>query len=415
LRGRQAAVRASREPATASDRALASPPYDFDRVVAPMTVEKFLAEYFGKKTLVLHRQRPDYYADLLSVQMLDDFLRVRRPLASRVFAVDARREITADDYTLADDRIDVARLYQLFADGATITFRQMQNVLPPLAALCRQAEHFFNCPFHTNVYYTPAQAQGFKTHHDTHDVFVLQVTGSKRWRLYDPVVPLPLVGQVFDEKWCEVGPMVDEFTLQAGDLFYCPRGIPHDAHSTDEPSLHITFGALVNTWAEVMIEAMAGACLSDPAFRVSLPPGYAMDRVPPATLEATFRGLVERFAQIAELAPALDGIADEFVASRDPVVPEQRRQMVALDAVTADSWVGARPGLIYRCRQDETAVYLRCHALELTLPRRATAALVYALETERYRVRDLPGNLDDAGKLVLVRRLIREGLVMSVP
>jgi hypothetical protein len=29
-------------------------------------------------------------------------------------------------------------------------------------------------------------------------------------------------------------------------------------------------------------------------------------------------------------------------------------------------------------------------------------------------VRDLPGNLDDAGKLVLVRRLIREGLLQPL-
>ena len=35
----------------------------------------------------------------------------------------------------------------------------------------------------------------------------------------------------------------------------------------------------------------------------------------------------------------------------------------------------------------------------------------YALETHRFRVRDLPGNLDDSGKEVPVRRLIREGLV----
>src|SRR4249919_3484068 len=37
-----------------------------------------------------------------------------------------------------------------------------------------------------------------------------------------------------------------------------------------------------------------------------------------------------------------------------------------------------------------------------------------ALTTERFRVRDLPGNLDDAGKLVLVRRLIREGLLQPL-
>ena len=32
-----------------------------------------------------------------------------------------------------------------------------------------------------NAYITPPENQGFAAHYDTHDVFVLQVSGSKRW------------------------------------------------------------------------------------------------------------------------------------------------------------------------------------------------------------------------------------------
>ena len=40
---------------------------------------------------------------------------------------------------------------------------------------------------------TPAgDAQGFDYHHDTHDVFVLQVSGRKRWVIHPPVTRLPL-------------------------------------------------------------------------------------------------------------------------------------------------------------------------------------------------------------------------------
>lgn len=393
---------------------LVSPGYAFDRVIAPMQVEKFLTEYFGQKILVVHRNQPNHYGDLLSIKALDDFLTVRRPLSSRVFAVDARREISTDDYTLADERIDVVRLYQLFAEGASISFRQMQDLMPAFANLCRGAEQLFNCPFHTNVYFTPAHAQAFQTHHDTHDVFVLQIAGSKRWQVYDPVIPLPLVGQVFEGNENRLGPVVDEFTLRAGDLFYCPRGLPHDAHATDEPSLHVTFGALVYTWAEVMIEAMAEVCLAEPAFRASLPPGYATDGAALPMLEATFQNLVERFSKTAKLERAINGIADEFVSSRGALVPEQRRQAAAIDAVTLDTLVGGRFGLIYRCYQTDDIIKLRCHSTEITFPSRAAMAVVHALETRRFPVRDLPGNLDDDSKLVLICRLIREGLVMTV-
>ncbi|MCC2111929.1 MAG: hypothetical protein KDJ16_07840, partial [Hyphomicrobiales bacterium] len=51
---------------------------------------------------------------------------------------------------------------------------------------------------------------------------------------------------------------------------------------------------------------------------------------------------------------------------------------------------------------------------EVSLPAHAAAAVRYALETDRFRVADLPGTLDDAGKLVLARRLVREGLLRII-
>ena len=50
-------------------------------------------------------------------------------------------------------------------------------------------------PVQANAYATPAGAQGFAVHHDTHDVFVLQVAGEKRWLVYEPALELPLKDQ----------------------------------------------------------------------------------------------------------------------------------------------------------------------------------------------------------------------------
>jgi ribosomal protein L16 Arg81 hydroxylase len=393
---------------------LISPQKALGRVIAPVPVEQFLVDYFEQRTLVLHRERTDYYSDLLSIETLDDFLAATRLVHPQIITVGTRREISPEEYTLSDGQIDVVRLYNLFAEGATISFRQVQDWLPALSDLCRRAEQLFNCPFHTNVYYTPANTQGFQTHHDTHDVFVLQVAGSKQWRVYEPVIRLPLPGQGFEEIKSRLGPVSEEFTLRAGDLFYCPRGFPHDARATDEASLHITLGALLRSWAEVMIEAMAGICLQDAKFRASLPLGYATGGVAPAVLEATFRELAERFSSSAQLAPAIEGIAEDFISSRRPLVPRQRHQILALDSLTLSSWVGVRPGLIYRFYELEDTIRLHCHATELTFPRRAAAALVYALGSPRFRVRDLPGDLDKAGKLLLVDRLIREGILTTL-
>ena len=93
-----------------------------------------------------------------------------------------------------------------------------------------------------NAYLTPATAQGFAVHHDTHDVFVLQVAGRKRWRVYEPVFELPLKDQRWSPELGDPGPPRDEFTLEAGDTLYLPRGWPHEAFAADEESLHLTVG-----------------------------------------------------------------------------------------------------------------------------------------------------------------------------
>ena len=239
-----------------------------------------------------------------------------------MFLVDAARKLSAEDYTLAsadtEGSLDLPRVYELYRTGATISLRHLHESMPELAALCRAVEKVFSSHFQTNIYLSPPNAQGFATHFDSHDVFVLQVAGSKIWTLYDTLIELPLHAQGFEKDKHIPGPATRDLTIRAGDLFYCPRGLFHSARSTDEPSLHITLGLIGKTWADVLMEAVSAACLSSPAFRANLPAGFANPGFEPAEAKATFRTLVEQFARAAELEPVLERFAEDFVTSRRP-------------------------------------------------------------------------------------------------
>ena len=131
--------------------------------------------------------------------------------------------------------VDPDRVANAFAEGATIVLQALHHTWLPLARFCRELEAELGAGVQANSYYTPRRSQGFAVHHDTHDVFVLQVAGEKHWRVYDPLLELPLKNQRWSKELGEAGPAVLELTLRAGDTLYLPRGWLHDA-LTSEPT-----------------------------------------------------------------------------------------------------------------------------------------------------------------------------------
>jgi len=387
----------------------------FEWLLEPITPQAFFAESYERQPLLIARSEPRRFEPILNLSAIDRFLATTSPCHPDVFLVDAARKLDAADYTLADPdaagQLDLSRVYELFRTGATISVRRLHESLPELGALCRAVEKVFSGHFQTNIYLSPPAAQGFGTHFDSHDVFVLQVAGSKVWTLYDTLIELPLHGQAFDKAKHQPGPPTREVTIRAGDLFYCPRGLFHSARSTAETSLHITLGLIGKTWADVMLEAVSAACLAAPAFRRNLPVGFANPDFDIGAARATFRALVDSFAAEADLALILQKLAEDFVTSRRPDLTGALQEIEQGAAVARDTRLVARPHLAYRLNENSNEVTLLFGASRLTLPAAAAEPLRFALAGAPFRVNDLPGRLDEAGKVVLARRLLREGLL----
>ena len=390
-------------------------PLSMAHLLKPISLETFLSRYYEREPLIIDRDTPSHYDGLITVDALEDIICATALTSDDILVVDDSREIDPEDYICADEKIDAVRVQRLFDEGATISLRQMQNKVPSLATLCRSAEQQFSCAFQANLYFSPPNAQGFKTHHDTHDVFILQILGSKHWQKYEPVVPLPLRGQGYYWETPPDGPPVTDFTLRPGDLFYCPRGIPHNARASQEASLHISVGAMVGTWAELLLEVVADVALRDPAFRASLPPGYVTNDVAPEVLGKTLQDLLARLQLQAPPRHVLGMMADRFIIGRPALISGQSRTLLAAAALTLESRVGGRPGLLYRMSEHRKKITLVCNSRQIAFPRFTASSLKFALCSPSFLVRDLPGSLSDSGKIVLIRRLMREGLVITVP
>jgi len=381
----------------------------------PVSPEDFLADYWESRPLVLHRNRPDAFQRLLSVQAIDDFLASRNLHHPDVSMVNYSRKLDTEAYTFPSGLLDVAAVHREFAAGSTLVLSALETELPALFGLTRALEAELSTRFQANIYCTPANAQGFHPHYDSHDVIVLQVQGRKRWMLYDSPLELPYRRQEFHPDAVETGPLSAEFTLEPGDVLYIPRGLMHDARSLDGTSLHITLGVLFTSVTELLAEALSQLGLRERAFRHGLPVGFARAGFDRTDTVASLRALLQRLATEADLDGVLGHFAEDFIATRHPHLPGQMAQLAALEALSLDSLVAPRPSLIYRVVAAENQTVLHLYGSTVRLPAHAAEALSWSLaQTASYRVGDTAGELDDEGKLVLARRLVREGALYAV-
>jgi hypothetical protein len=152
----------------------------------------------------------------------------------------------------------------------------------------------------------------------------------------------------------------------------------------------------------------------DPAFRHALPPGFAAPGFDATAQQAMFDALMAKIAAEAPVEKLFEGFKQDFLTGRVPRVQGQMAQMARLPGLTVDAVVGARPHLIYDLTHlaEDGQARLVCCGAEILLPDHAMEPLAYAVSTPSFRIADMPGDLDDAGKLVLVRRLVREGLML---
>lgn len=385
--------------------------FSFQDIIAPWKPTDFIASHYEKAPLHLQRNNPTYYDGLLTLDDIDRHLTHVGHYFPDIAVANALGDIATSEYTFPNRRIDKARVFQLFDQGCTIVMRRMHLAVPALAALARSAEQFFGCEFQCNAYFTPpGNAQGFKIHYDTHEIFAIQVLGSKHWRLYGTPVALPLGGQDFDRNVVDPGERTGEFVLRAGDLYYLPRGLVHDAVAVEEPSVHITLGMLSQTWTELMIEAMLSVCHENVEFRRNLPIGALGPNADDFAIERSFQDLVGLFAAKAKAGDALERFRDAFVSTRQPLAWGRSSDMLRLSQITTDTMVGIRSEIIHRLLDREDKVVLHVHSSEISFPAAARPALEFALNGRAFRVGDVP-LADDGSRLILVRRLVKEGVL----
>ncbi|OEJ21258.1 cupin [Streptomyces agglomeratus] len=185
-----------------------------------------------------------------------------------------------------------AEFHARLAEGASLVIDAIDQIHPPVREAAAGLERFFRTPVQVNAYASWTAEEGFGTHWDDHDVVVLQLEGSKRWKIYGPTRQTPAWRDV-EAPEAPTGEPIADIVLTTGDMLYLPRGWWH-AVSADQgsASLHLTFGLATQTGAEFL--------------------GWLCDDLRAST---TVRADVPRFGTSEERADYLDAVRKEVLAA----------------------------------------------------------------------------------------------------
>ena len=379
-------------------------------LIDPLPTAEFERDYYEQRLFHIRREASPYYAELLSVADLDIVLGTHSASYPDISLVRGDGDVAPGEYTNDGGRIQPLDVVRHFDDSATVIFRQLHKRVPTLARLCVALGRRFSSRVQTNVYFTPPDAQGFAPHWDTHDVFVLQISGAKRWSIYDTKVKLPLRGQRF-KPGTPPGDVSEEFELGPGSAVYLPRGLMHSARSTGQASLHITLGLTAFTWAEFLVESVTAAALEEESLRRNLPREFAREGFPVAERERLFEEKLAFVQSRFDPEVVWRRFTDEVLATDVPLFTDLFSERLRGDPLTPRSRVRRRVGLLTEAVTEGENCLLRFCGREIRMPAGVWPALQFATTADEFAVQDLPDCLDAEGKLTFVTRLVKEGVL----
>ena len=396
---------------------------DFDRLIAPIEPDAFFRDTWEKQTLLIARNKPDYYSGLFSMRDVASMIYSTRPSFSGLRSGEtvghcggrALRGVYAhQEQSFSDGENDLSALSNEYARSKTIFVHGLEQRWHPLAEFCRGLEGTLGHPVNAAIFLTPKGSQGVEAHFDSVDTFILQIEGSKHWRLYEPRVQLPLkeLYEVIPED--ELPEPVEEVHLKPGDLMYLPRGYIHRTFTSDTSSLHVTVAVAVLRWADLLGAALARLSSRDVRFRQAVPVGSLARGEATSAMKGQFDQLAQELARSLRAEEAFDALSDKFindmlVLPEGHFIPPEDIERIDLATILAKI-----KGAICRVVREKDSVSIQFPGNRTRGPSQIAPALEFIAAADRFPVRALPGNLSDNAKVVLCRRLVRDGLLTII-
>jgi lysine-specific demethylase/histidyl-hydroxylase NO66 len=292
--------------------------HSLDELLHPITPDRFMADYHGRKPLHIPAGKGAPKAALIDWSGFNALLSQSGSwTASTLKMVRDGQPVPPESY--CEEVVSQAgrmlrpapaRVETLLSAGASLIAGDVHTLTPALSAVSAMLGRTFAAKIGANAYCSFGGVRAFATHFDLHDVFAVQVEGEKVWRLYENRADAPVGFPVPDDRlpdWfarTRGRPMVDVH-MKPGDVLYLPRGWYHDALAEPGASLHVTY-SITPLYGRILFSLLENAAMQDPAFRAWLAPATQDGGRP---LQAQLAALGQKLATLSALPAFRDEIA----------------------------------------------------------------------------------------------------------
>jgi lysine-specific demethylase/histidyl-hydroxylase NO66 len=373
-------------------------------LIHPITPSQFSDDYWEKRPLLVSGER-GRFSHLFSSADVGRLLHYLRPGPPEDLVLVKGSNHYDRNWTNPDGSPRLEKVNAAFRDGYTIVVNDLIKLWEPVALFAATLREDLHHPLNVNMYYTPPGTQAFNPHFDIMDVFVLQLEGGKIWQVREPARSLPLKDEHSDLSQDHLPKIVLEEELREGGVLYLPRGYVHAARTTGAASLHLTVGVNVVTWVD-LFSAAVSAARNDGRFRKALPPGFLNKT---DGLQDEFRNMLDALPQHLSLEDGMSRLAEKLIVQTPPPPGDDLlAREVELDM---DTVLVRRKGVICRATQGPGYAAIQYSGGKILGPEKIAPALHFVARHGSFPVSSLAGDLTGREKLVLARRLVRDGLL----
>ncbi|MEM6794335.1 MAG: cupin domain-containing protein [Acidobacteriota bacterium] len=230
----------------------------------------FLDGHWPNRHLVHHgpAKRLEGLADLEALRGISELLAVAQTSVKVIF--DGRQAASTRSYD--EIRVEPWQALPLYETGLSVCLSAIDRWVPGVKRWVDQLARELSLPrqFAQCNAYASRRGTGLAKHWDAHEVLVVQLRGSKIWRLApNDEVPWPTVNYVpaagFPQglrSYCpepldpELPPDAEAVELKPGSALFLPRGYWHATEATGEDSLSLTFSLAPPTWKDLVLGAL---------------------------------------------------------------------------------------------------------------------------------------------------------------